>query len=243
MKILRSFQLGTWLSIGSPVIAELAAECGFDWVLLDLEHGCATDAALPDQLRALKGTGTQAIVRVGAPHSDLISRVLDWGADGIMVPHVKSAAEATAIVQSMRYAPLGHRGMSRSSRVYGYGLKPPSNSEPIRQAMLMAQIENIEGVQNAAEIAAVDGVDVLFVGPADLQFDLKARANAAAPDYANCLHQVVNAARNAGKSSGILVRERNELQVHLGLGFRHIAIDSDLALLRKGYKDILQNAT
>jgi 2-dehydro-3-deoxyglucarate aldolase/4-hydroxy-2-oxoheptanedioate aldolase len=243
MKILRPFQLGTWLSIGSPVIAELAAECGFDWVLFDLEHGCATDAAIPDQLRALKGTDTRAIVRVGAPHPDLIGRLLDWGADGIMVPHVRSAAEAAAIVESMRYAPDGHRGMSRSARAYGYGLRPPSKAEPVREATLMVQIENIEGVQHATEIAAVEGVDVLFIGPADLQFDLQARANAAAPDYANCLHQVVNAARASGKSAGILIRERNELQVHLGLGFRQIAIDSDLSLLRKGYKEILQNAT
>ena len=93
-----TLRLGTWLSIGSPAIAELAGLCGFDWVLLDLEHGCETEAALPNQIRALRGSHTQAIVRVGAPHPDLISRVLDWGANGIMVPHVNSAAQAEATI-------------------------------------------------------------------------------------------------------------------------------------------------
>ena len=88
--------IGTWLSVGSPVIAEVAALCGFDWVLLDLEHGSAPEAAIPDQLRALRGSQTKGIVRVGAPHPDLIARVLDWGADGVMVPHVNSVAEAAA---------------------------------------------------------------------------------------------------------------------------------------------------
>ncbi|NBV87481.1 MAG: hypothetical protein EBS01_14720, partial [Verrucomicrobia bacterium] len=109
-------QLGTFLAIGSPAVAELAAESGFDWVLIDLEHGCESDAALPHQLRALRGSRTKAIVRVGAPHADLIARVLDWGADGIMVPHVDSAGKAEAIVQAAHYAPRGQRGLSRSVR-------------------------------------------------------------------------------------------------------------------------------
>ena len=92
--------LGTWLSIGSPVIAELAAQCGFDWVLLDLEHGCGTEATILPQIQAIRGTATSAIVRVGAPHPELIARVLDWGAHGIMVPHVNSAAEAEGIVRA-----------------------------------------------------------------------------------------------------------------------------------------------
>ena len=79
------------MSAGSPVITEVAAECGFDWLLIDLEHGCASEVVVPDQLRAMRGTATQAIVRVGSLDPALIGRLLDWGADGIMVPHVRSA--------------------------------------------------------------------------------------------------------------------------------------------------------
>jgi len=231
--------IGTWLSIGSPVIAELAALSGFQWVLLDLEHGSVPEASLPDQLRALRAGDSAAIVRVGAPHPDLIARVLDWGAHGIMVPHVNSAAQAEAIVAAAHYVPRGHRGYSRTVRAYDYGLHPPGDGTPA--PLIMAQIETIEGVANAAEIARVDGVDVLFVGPADLQFDLKNRPEAARGDYAQCLDTVLAAARSAGKGAGILVRDPASLGSHRDLGFTHIAIDSDLSILRKGYQQILSD--
>lgn len=230
---------GTWLSFGSAAIAELAGECDFDWLLLDLEHGCETDAALPAQLRALRGSSSAAIVRVGAPHADLIGRVLDWGAQGLMVPHVSTVEEAKLCVEAMQYSPHGKRGFSRSSRAYGYGLRPPSSAADIPVPLFMAQIETIEGVANAADIAQVEGVDVLFVGPADLQFDLKARPELAVCDYETCLTRVAEAAKVAGKQSGILVRDASEVQRYLNLGFTHIAIDSDLAILRKGWQSVL----
>jgi 2-keto-3-deoxy-L-rhamnonate aldolase RhmA len=230
---------GTWLSVGSPVIAELAALCGFDWVLIDLEHGNASEAAVPDQLRALRGSATKGIVRVGAPHPDLIARVFDWGADGIMVPHVNSAAEAGRIVEAAHYAPRGRRGYSRSVRAYDYGLRSP---EERPAPIIMAQIETIEGVSHAEEIARVDGVDVLFVGPADLQHDLK-HATAPAPgDFAQCLALVVAAARGAGKRAGILVRDPADVARHGALGFTYLAIDSDLAILRKAWLQTLSTA-
>jgi len=229
-------RLGTFLSIGSPAIAELAAESGFDWVLIDLEHGCESDGGLPHQLRALRGSRTKAVVRVGAPHAELISRVLDWGADGIMVPHVNSAAEAEAIVQAAHYSPRGQRGFSRTVRAYGYGLRPPGDKMPA--PLLMAQIESVVGVRHAAEIARVEGVDVLFVGPADLQFDLKHQP-ASEQDYASCLRSVVAAAEAEEKAAGILVRELADLHSHVDLGFTHIAVDSDLSILRNAYRQVL----
>jgi 2-dehydro-3-deoxyglucarate aldolase/4-hydroxy-2-oxoheptanedioate aldolase len=229
--------IGTWLSVGSPAIAELAALSGFDWVLLDLEHGNESEAALPNQLRALRGSRTRGIVRVGAPHADLIARVLDWGAHGIMVPHVNSSAEAARVVQSAHYAPRGQRGLSRSVRAYDYGLNPPGDAMPV--PLIMAQIETVEAVKCAAEIARVDGIDVLFVGPSDLQFDLKHHADSSAGDYAQCLRTVVAAAKDAGKAAGILVRDAADLQPHHDLGFTHIAVDTDIGILRKAYAQIL----
>jgi 2-dehydro-3-deoxyglucarate aldolase/4-hydroxy-2-oxoheptanedioate aldolase len=233
--------VGTWLSTGSPDIAELAALCGFDWVLIDLEHGSGTEATVPDQLRALRGCKAKSIVRVGAPHADLIARVLDWGAHGIMIPHVNSAAEAEAVVQAAHYAPRGQRGLSRSVRAYDYGLNPPGDTMP--RPLMIAQIETVEAVQHAGEIARVDGIDVLFVGPSDLQFALKHRADSSVGDYAQCLRTVVAAARGAGKAPGILARDAGELQPHLAFGFTHIAVESDLSILRKTYQEILSPAS
>lgn len=226
--------LGTWLSIGSPVIAELAALSGFDWVLLDLEHGCSPEASLPDQLRALRGTSTNGIVRVSAPAPDQIARVLDWGADGIMVPRVECAAAAESIVRSACHAPKGRRGFSRTVRATDYGLK-----EHPDKPLIMVQIESLLGVGGAADIAAVEGVDVLFVGPADLRHDLAHNPNEGLPTYEECLETVLTAARAAGKETGILVRDPAELATHAALGFSWIAVDSDLSILRKTYQSLL----
>lgn len=229
-----SLRLGTWLSIGSPAVAELAGLCGFDWVLLDLEHGCATEAAIPDQLRALAGTETKGIVRVGAPHPDLIARVLDWGAFGIMAPRVESAAAAEALAAAAYHAPRGRRGYSSTVRATGYGLRP-GFVEPL----LMVQIESRAGVAAAPAIASVAGISTLFVGPADLRHDLAQAGGPAEPDFEGCLEAVVAAARGAGLEAGILVRNSDEIAATAARGFSRIAVDSDLSILRKGYQSAL----
>ncbi len=229
--------IGIWLSIGSPVIAELAALSGFDWVLLDLEHGCAAEAGLPEQLRALRGSGTKGIVRVGAPHADLVARILDWGADGIMVPHVNSVAEAEAVVRAAYYPPRGRRGLSRTVRTHDYGLRTPDSTPA---PLLMAQIETLDAVDASVGIAGVEGIDVLFVGPADLKHDLKHRPLQAAIEFEECLNRVVAAARGAGKAAGILVRDPSELPQRVSQGLVHLAVQSDLALLRDAFQAMIQ---
>lgn len=230
--------IGTFLSIGSPAVTELAAEVGFDWVLIDLEHGCESETALPNQLRALRGSRTLAIVRVSAPHPDLISRVLDWGADGIMVPHVDTVAQARHCVDAAYYPPVGHRGVSRTVRAYGYGMRLPTGEMP--KPIILAQIETAEGVANAEQIAAVEGIDALFIGPADLGYDLKARQSAL--PYDDCLDIISNAARGHGKGCGILVRHADDKDKLKGLGFTWLAMDSDLSLVREGFKRNLEIA-
>lgn len=230
--------IGTFLSIGSPAVAELAAECGFDWVLIDLEHGCESEAALPNQLRALRGSQTIAIVRVSAPHPDLISRVLDWGAQGIMVPHVDTVAQAEHCVRSAYYPPAGHRGVSRTVRAYGYGMRVPSGELP--KPIILAQIETAEGVANADQIAAVEGIDALFIGPADLSYDLKARQSPRS--YDDCVNSVVKAAKDHGKGCGILLRHMDDRDKLLALGFNWLAMDSDLSLVREGFRRNIEAA-
>jgi 2-dehydro-3-deoxyglucarate aldolase/4-hydroxy-2-oxoheptanedioate aldolase len=231
-------RIGTFLSIGSPAVTELAAECGYDWVLIDLEHGCESEAVLPNQLRALRGSQTLAIVRVSAPHPDLISRVLDWGADGIMVPHVNTAAEARHCVDSAYYPPKGHRGVSRTVRAYGYGMRLPTDEMP--KPIILAQIETAEAVANADQIAAVEGIDALFIGPADLSYDLQARSSPLL--YDDCVNATVKASKNHDKGCGILVRHADDKEKLKALGFSWLAMDSDLSLVREGFKRNLEVA-
>jgi len=229
-----SFHLGTWLSISSPVIAELVGQCGFDWLLLDLEHGCGGEASLFQNLQALRGSPSAVIVRVGAPHPDLIQRVLDWGADGIMVPHVDTAEHAEAVVRATRFPPHGTRGYSRSVRACGYGMSvPDADIRPL----ILAQIESGEAVGHARDIAAVNGIDALFVGPADLNFDLKAFCSTLS--YEACLETVAKAARAGGKQAGILNRNEADIASLTAQGYTVQAVGSDLAILRQHYKDLV----
>ena len=227
--------LGTWLSIGSPVIAELAAVCGLDWVLLDLEHGCGSEADVPEQLRAVRGGPTRAIVRVPVDRPDLVARMLDQGADGVMVPHVDRVAQAEQFVRAASYPPRGQRGVSRTVRAHDYGLRP-LDGRPA--PLLIAQIETLDAVHEAAGIAQVDGIDVLFVGPADLQHDLAVRQPTAAAGFEDCLDRVVAAARTAGKAAGILVREPGDLPRRMEQGFTFVAVQSDVAILRDAFRSL-----
>ena len=227
--------LGTWLSVGSPTIAELAARCGFDWLLFDLEHGCLTEADLLSNLRAASGYPAALVVRVPDHGASLIGRALDWGAEVIMVPHVDQAESAQKLVQAMTHAPHGKRGFSRSVRALGYGRINPSE---VPAPLLWTQIETAEGVRNVEAIAAVRGVHGLFVGPADLKLSLASTPGA--PSFEESLDRVIHAARTHGIAAGILIRDPAEFPGLQQRGFTQIAVDSDLAILRQGFLAIAE---
>lgn len=226
-------QLGTWLQTGSSVIAELADLSGFDWLLIDLEHGCGTEANVLPQIQAIRRAA--AIVRVGAPHPELIARALDWGAAGIMVPMVSTAEKAAACVRAMRYPPQGDRGLAGMVRAFDYGLHR-ERTKPV----FYAQIETIEGVENARAIAAVDGVDVLLIGQMDLKLQLQSYPERTQLDFTACLCEVAAAAKEAGKACGLFCRQTDDFTELQALGFTHLAIETDLALLRESYRNVIQ---
>ncbi len=226
-------QLGSWLQTGSSVVAELADASGFDWLLIDLEHGCGTEAMVLPQIQVIRHAA--AIVRVGAPHPDLIARSLDWGAAGIMVPMVSSAEKAEACVRAMRYPPRGDRGLAGMVRAFSYGLH-----REMPTPVFYAQIETIEGVENARAIAAVDGVDVLFIGQVDLKLQLQSYPERTQLDFATCLKEVADAAKAAGKACGMFCRQTDDFAELQALGFTHLAIETDITLLRESYRQVVQ---
>lgn len=227
---------GTWIASGSPVVTELAALCGLDWLLLDMEHGYLTEVDLLPSLQAAGGRTAAIAVRVPTHDAGLIGRTLDRGADAIMAPHVESAKEAKALVRAMCFPPHGARGFSRSVRACDYGLHTADEAD---RPLLFAQIESVAGLNNVEAIAAVEGVDVLFVGPADLKLSLSTVSGA--PDYGDALARVNRAATASGIQTGILVRDRTETEALQQLGFNKVAIDSDLSLLKAGFLSIAQN--
>jgi 2-keto-3-deoxy-L-rhamnonate aldolase RhmA len=230
----KTITTGTWISTGSPTVADIASQYPFDWLLLDFEHGSTHEAALPDILRTVASEKMTVIVRVPAPDPVLIGRVLDWGADGIMVPHVRSAAEAAQCVAATRYPPHGTRGYSSSVRAYGYGTNVPAAPSQVRP-LVFAQIEDADGLGNSHAIAATAGVDVLFVGPADLRLALTTSTGPDIPSFDIALNEVVRATKAHGKQAGILLRDHHQIDTMRQMGYQCLAIDSDIGILRNGY--------
>lgn len=204
--------VGTFLNLGSPLAAEICARAGFDWCLVDLEHGAGTEAELIPTLQALGDT--PGIVRIEANERPRFARALDAGAVGVMVPRIDSAAEAAEAVSRMRYPPRGVRGVAYMNRGARFG-----QGAPEQDALCVIQIETPGAVEDVRSIAALEGVDVLFVGPRDL-------AAALGTDDLP-LGTVLEAARAEGKSAGILVRSPEELEQELERGFRFVGVGSD----------------
>lgn len=160
---------GAWLHLGSAASAEIIADAGFDFVVIDMEHGPGDFMTLGDQLRAMRGTQTTALVRVPWNDPVFIKRVLDIGAHGVHVPYVNTAGETRQAVAAAKYPPQGFRGAALSPRAAGYGMKPASELPEVNeQIFVMVAVETVEAVDNVSEIAATPGVDAILLGPMDL---------------------------------------------------------------------------
>jgi 2-keto-3-deoxy-L-rhamnonate aldolase RhmA len=226
---------GSFAMIGAPIATELLARAGFDWVIVDLEHGGATEGDLLANLHAIGGTSTAALVRPQSGERLRIGRALDLGAHGIMVPRVDVPDQAREAISFMRYPPDGVRGLALSTRGAGMGELGHGEIQAInRQLLGIIQIESRSAVEHAEEIATIDGVDVLFVGPTDLSHSLGLPGRFDEPEYLAALERVVAAAEGAGKATGILLRDAAALPRHADLGFRFIGLGSDGAFIRDG---------
>jgi 4-hydroxy-2-oxoheptanedioate aldolase len=235
----REWVAGTFLNLGSPITVEIAGNSGLDWVLIDHEHGPGGEDTMLHQLQAVGCTPAVPIVRIAANEMPRFKRALDMGAQGIMAPYISTAAEARAAVAAMRYPPLGQRGVAKVHRAAGFGT---DFEEYYRHAhewlVTVAQIENAEGVNAADEIAAVDGVDVLFVGPTDLSYNLGIPDQFDHARYIEAQQRVVAAAKAHGKAAGILVQTAALVTKSRELGFTFVALGSDGSSVRSGLQSI-----
>jgi 4-hydroxy-2-oxoheptanedioate aldolase len=226
---------GLFLDLSSPASAELCGRAGYDWLLVDLEHGSGTEADLPAMLMAVESTGAAALVRPQSGERLRIGRALDLGATGIMVPRMQSAAEVTEAVTFLRYPPVGARGVALRTRGGGLGTVAHADVGQINDRIVgIVQIESAGALQEADAIAATDGVDVLFVGPADLSHSLGVPGQFGSKPYLEALETVVEACRAHGKSPGILLYDLAIVPRHIELGFRFVGIGADGALVAAG---------
>ena len=234
------FLAGTWLNLGSAMTAEMAGLAGYDWVVLDHEHGPGGESTMIEQLQAVAATPAVGIVRIAANDPTRFKRVLDAGAQGVMVPYVSTPAEAAAVVAAMRYPPRGMRGVAKLTRATSFGLTFDEYFAHAHEWLLtLTQIETPEGVGHAPEIAAIDGVDVLFVGPMDLTTGLGISGKYEHPRALEAFRQVIAAARASGKAAGILLADPAQVPMCRELGFTFMALGSDGSSASAGLRGAL----
>lgn len=226
---------GAFLSLGSSLTAEIAGQAGYDYVIVDLEHGSGDLDRLLVQLQAISGTPAAPIVRVTWNEAPRYKRALDMGASGIMTPWVNNAAEAEEAIRSMLYAPEGIRGVAGWNRACHFG---PNFQDYFSQAndqlLSIVQIETPEGLENTDSIAAVERVDVLYVGPADLSTALGIQGQFDHPSMIAAYERIVAACKANGKAPGILVQNREQLAFVVEKGFTFVTIASDAAVVTAG---------
>lgn len=232
--------LGTFVMLGSPPAAEITARAGFDWLLIDLEHGMVGDDHLLPMLLALKGTDVTPIVRVESGTRARVGRVLDLGAEGVMVPQVHSPEEAAEAAAWLRYQPGGQRGVALFTRGLTYGTGGHAAVAARHEDLLgIVQIESRRALGSVEEIAAIDGVDVLFVGPTDLSHALGIPGQVEDPRFEAAISRVALAARKHGKAAGVLLWGPADAARYAALGYTFLAISSDGSTLDRAMRAAL----
>jgi len=231
------FMAGAWCNLASSITAEMAAIAGFDWILIDQEHGPGDNITLLQQIQAIGDRPSAPIVRIAWSEMPRFKRALDLGASGIMIPYIETADDAARAVGYLRYPPEGQRGVAMSPRAAGFGTNFETYfSEANRNLLTVTQIETGKAVQHAKEIAEVDGVDVLFVGPVDLSISVGLPGRFDDPDFRALLSKVASTANGAGKAAGILLPSGQQIEVVYEMGFRFVAVGSDSGIVMQGMK-------
>ncbi|WP_354434727.1 2-dehydro-3-deoxyglucarate aldolase [Martelella mangrovi] len=228
----RKVQVGCWSALGSPITTEVLGHAGFDWILLDSEHAPNDVLTLIPQLMALKDSPSAPVVRPQWNDTVVIKRLLDSGFYNFLVPFVQSADEARKAVAATRYPPEGVRGVSVSQRSNQYGTVPDYMKLVNKNITVLVQIESPTAVDAIEEIAAVDGVDGLFVGPSDLAAGYGFLGNAGAPEVQKAIRHVFDVAADHGKASGILAPAEADARRYLEMGATFVAVGSDLGVFR-----------
>ena len=226
-------QIGIWSSLCSHIVADILSNSGFDWVLLDTEHSPNELPMVQNQLHAMQGGTAHPVVRVAWNDMVMIKRFLDIGAQSLLLPYVQSVEEAKSAVISMQYPQAGMRGVAGGGRAQGYGRIKDYHKKAAGELCLLVQVETRKAMASIDEIAAVEGVDGVFIGPNDLSADMGYLGNWQHPEVWKVMEDAAKRIRKAGKAPGILVGEADG-QRCLDMGYLFVAVGSDIGLLRTG---------
>ncbi|MFK7744720.1 MAG: HpcH/HpaI aldolase/citrate lyase family protein [Roseobacter sp.] len=223
---------GCWMSIGEGYTAHILGRAGFDWLLIDGEHSPNDIRSIRDQVLALESSNSEVVVRVPVGETWIIKQILDLGVQTILVPIVETAEQAKDLVRACRYPPEGTRGVGYSvSRAGGFGAYDNYGPTAGDQICLLVQVETKLGLENLDEIIAVEGVDGVFIGPADLSASLNYLGQAMHPDMQATILAALKQISDSGKAAGILTTDDGMIQSSLNSGARFVAVAMDIAML------------
>ena len=228
-------QFGCWLGLADAFSAEMMGQAGFDWLLIDGEHAPNDLRSTLAQLQVLSATDSHAVVRVPVGETYLLKQILDAGAQTVLVPMVESADQARQLVRDVTYPPYGDRGVgyalgraSHFSTIADYGTTADA------QICLLVQVENRRGLAALDDILAVDGVDGVFIGPADLAADMGHMGNADHPDIQAAIMDAIKRIKAAGKAPGILSTRDGMTDDAIAAGAQFVAVGADVLILGSG---------
>ncbi|KAL7273314.1 hypothetical protein RUND412_003843 [Rhizina undulata] len=237
---------GTWQMFPGTHLSRAIARSGFDWILVDTEHGNLEDSAMHESINAIAGCGVSPIVRVPAAEGWMVKRALDAGAHGIMVPLVSTAEEAMKVVSYSKFPPMGVRGFGSPFSMGAFGVS--TAVEYLQQAneslLTVVQIETKQALENVDEIAAVEGIDVLFVGPFDLGNSIghPITSENIHPELQAGIKKVLDAANRAGKRSGIYCTGGEQARMYVEQGFHMVAVAADTVAVESFFSASLKTA-
>lgn len=233
-------QIGLWCSLPGSYVAEAVAGSGYDWLLFDTEHSPGDPLTVLAQLQAVAPYDVSAVVRPASNDTVLIKRFLDLGAQTLLIPYVQNAEEARAAVAAMRYAPDGVRGVSGLTRATRFGRIPGYGKRAAEQLCLLVQIETREALDQLEAIAAVQGVDGVFIGPADLAASLGHVGEPGHPDVVAAVEDAIRRLRAAGKPAGILTPDTRFAKRCIEIGTLFTAVAIDAGILARGTEAIVR---
>jgi len=238
----RKLTIGSWITIGHTVVAEIMAKAGYDWLTVDMEHSAITLDIAQDLIRVIALCGVVPLVRVGENDPNLIKRVMDAGAHGVIVPMVNSKDDAEKAVASVQYPPTGFRGVGLArAQKYGTDFEGYKKWNE-RESIVIVQIEHIKAVENLEAILNVPGVDGFIIGPYDLSGSLGVPGQFDHPEMRKALNRVKEVSEKMNALSGfhVIPPEKEALQEKVREGYKFIAHSLDILFLGDGCRNTFQ---
>jgi len=231
-------QIGLWSGLASPIVAEILAGAGFDWIVIDGEHGPNDISTLLPQLQAMRGGTAEPVFRVPWNDAVIIKRALDVGARSLLIPFVQNVEEARRAVAAARYPPLGIRGVSVGPRANDFGRIRNYHGNAHLDTCVLVQVETRAALNEIEAIAAVEGVDGIFIGPSDLAADFGQLGNPKHPEVQAAIREAAKRIRATGKAAGTLAGNVDDVEYLLTLGYNFTAAGSDVGILARGAEGV-----